>query len=48
MRVEDVDEIIEEHVLGGRPVERLVIPPERLTGIARELPGAGGAGSTSD
>ena len=29
---EDVDEIIERHVLGGQPVERLVIPPERLTG----------------
>ena len=30
--VEDVDEIIAEHIVGGRPVERLVIPPERLTG----------------
>jgi (2Fe-2S) ferredoxin len=28
----DVDEIIEEHVIGGRPVERLVIPDHRLTG----------------
>lgn len=32
--VEDVDEIIEEHVLGGRPVERLRIPEHRLTGRA--------------
>lgn len=30
--VDDVDQIIEEHIIGGRPVERLVIPPERLTG----------------
>ena len=29
---EDVDEIIEEHIVGGRPVERLVIPDDRLTG----------------
>jgi (2Fe-2S) ferredoxin len=28
----DVDEIIEEHIVGGRPVERLVIPDEKLTG----------------
>ena len=31
--VDDVDEIIEHHILGGKPVERLVIPPEALTGI---------------
>ena len=30
----DVDEIIESHVVGGRPVERLRIPSERLTGRA--------------
>ena len=30
--VGDVDEILNEHVLGGRIVERLVIPPEELTG----------------
>lgn len=29
----DVDEIIERHILGGAPVERLVIPAEKLTGI---------------
>ena len=34
--VEDVDEIIEEHVIGGRPVERLRIKPEELTGIGPE------------
>lgn len=28
----DVDEIIEEHVVHGRPVERLRIPDEELTG----------------
>lgn len=37
VRPEDVDEIIEEHILGGRPVERLRIPEERLTG---RLPGS--------
>jgi (2Fe-2S) ferredoxin len=31
--LDDVDEIIEQHIVGGRPVERLVIPPEKLTGI---------------
>ena len=30
--VDDVDEIIERHILGGEAVERLVIPPERLSG----------------
>ncbi len=32
----DVETIIQEHILGGRPVERLRIPPEQLTG--RPLP----------
>lgn len=30
--VGDLDEIIEEHLVGGRPVQRLVIPDDRLTG----------------
>ncbi|MBK7875153.1 MAG: (2Fe-2S) ferredoxin domain-containing protein [Planctomycetes bacterium] len=29
----DVDEIIEQHIVGGKPVERLVIPSEKLTGL---------------
>lgn len=29
----DVDEIIEKHIVGGEPVQRLVIPPEKLTGL---------------
>jgi len=29
-----VDEIIEQHIIAGRPVQRLTIPPERLTGRA--------------
>ena len=36
---DDVDEIIERHILGGEPVERLVLPPEALTGREPE-PGA--------
>lgn len=35
---DDVDEIIDEHVLGGRVVERLVLPPEKLTGRAPDEP----------
>lgn len=31
--VDDLDEIIEEHVVNGRPVERLRIPDDQLTGI---------------
>jgi (2Fe-2S) ferredoxin len=31
--VDDVDEIIDRHIVGGTPVERLVLPPEKLTGI---------------
>jgi (2Fe-2S) ferredoxin len=31
--VDDVDEIISEHLVHGRPVERLIIPDEELTGI---------------
>lgn len=33
--VADLDEIIDEHIVGGRPVERLVIPDAELTGIER-------------
>jgi (2Fe-2S) ferredoxin len=29
----DVDEIVESHLLGGVPVQRLVIPSEQLSGI---------------
>ena len=32
--LEDVDEIIEEHIVGGRPVERLVLADDQLTGRA--------------
>jgi (2Fe-2S) ferredoxin len=37
----DVEEIVEQHILGGRPVARLLIPDAELTGIdpaARKLP----------
>jgi (2Fe-2S) ferredoxin len=29
----DVDEIIERHIKGGEPVQRLVIPDDQLTGV---------------
>ena len=32
LTVEDVDEIIDSHIVGGRPVERLRIPPAYLPG----------------
>ena len=35
VRLEDVDEIIDEHIVGGRPVQRLVIADEDLTGLER-------------
>ena len=31
--VADLDEIIERHIVGGEPVQRLVIPDDELTGI---------------
>ncbi len=37
--LEDVDEIVERHLVGGEPVARLVIPDEELTG--KEPPGPG-------
>jgi len=30
--LDDVDEIIERHLVGGEPVERLVLPDDQLTG----------------
>jgi (2Fe-2S) ferredoxin len=30
--VDDVDEIVEKHIVGGEPVKRLVIPDDRVTG----------------
>ena len=39
--VGDVDEIIEQHIVGGAPVRRLVLPPETLTGLdPAQAPGA--------
>ena len=37
--VDDVDEIIREHIIGGRPVQRLVIPDAQLTGLGPEETG---------
>lgn len=36
VQVEDLDEVIERHILGGEPVERLRIPDEELTGIEHD------------
>jgi (2Fe-2S) ferredoxin len=33
VRVEDVEEIVLRHLVGGEPVERLRIPEEELTGL---------------
>jgi len=39
--VGDVDEIVEKHVLGGEPVQRLVLRDEELTGLdPARMPGA--------
>jgi (2Fe-2S) ferredoxin len=34
VRLSDVDEIVESHLVNGRPVARLVIPDDQLTGKA--------------
>ena len=48
--VDDVDEIIERHIIAGEPVERLVLRDDELTGIdpaARsEIGGEGGSSET--
>ena len=33
VKPEDVPEIVERHLIGGQPVERLVLAPDQLTGI---------------
>ena len=38
--LDDVDEIIDRHLIGGEPVERLVIPDDKLTGKASGPPGS--------
>ncbi|MCE9594408.1 MAG: (2Fe-2S) ferredoxin domain-containing protein [Planctomycetes bacterium] len=38
----DVDEIIDSHIVGGKPVERLMIPDEKLTGLAPTSKSGGG------
>ena len=49
--VDDVDEIIERHVIGGQPVERLRLRDEQLTGrdagadtCGEDAPGTNGPG----
>jgi (2Fe-2S) ferredoxin len=34
----DVDEIIDSHIIGGRPVERLIIPDAVLNNTQKKLP----------
>lgn len=36
VQIADIDEVIDRHILGDEPVERLRIPDEELTGIDRE------------
>jgi (2Fe-2S) ferredoxin len=38
VRIEDIDEIIDEHILGGRIVGRLLIRDERYTPASAVLP----------
>lgn len=38
--VDDVEEIIDRHLIGGEVVERLVIPDDKLTGKAPNRPEA--------
>lgn len=38
----DVDEIVESHIVGGKPVARLVIPEEQLTGLDPQMARRGG------
>ena len=38
----DVDEIIESHIIGGKPVQRLVIPDETLSGLDPAVAKSGG------
>ncbi|MEZ6015102.1 MAG: (2Fe-2S) ferredoxin domain-containing protein [Planctomycetota bacterium] len=35
--VEDVPELVDRHILGGEVVERLRIPDDKMTGVAREV-----------
>ena len=48
VREEDVDEIIEEHIIGGRPVERLVIPEDKLTGKSTTIEEAIGSDADAE
>jgi (2Fe-2S) ferredoxin len=34
----DIDEIIESHIIGGRPVERLIIPDSLLNNTQQKAP----------
>lgn len=36
VQASDATELIERHVLGGRAVDRLLLPPEDLTGVPAE------------
>jgi (2Fe-2S) ferredoxin len=39
----DVDDIVQQHILGGKPVERLVIPDRELTGLEEKQGGSHGS-----
>ena len=47
--LDDVEELIERHLVAGEPVERLVIPDRKLTGkLPPELPGSSGPSAAGD
>jgi (2Fe-2S) ferredoxin len=46
---DDLDEIVTAHIVGGRPVERLILPDECLnTSVCRHKPRAGKSGPHQD
>ena len=47
LTLDDVDELVEEHLVAGRVVERLVIPDDQLTGLDPQAEGGDGSPSNA-